>query len=113
MFKFFDMPKKEPGESLNTADRLYLIKLIIISAFFTVALTLLGVQLMLERHIDRMGNKAKAMKEWSKKANLANEMLNDIFRVQQMKEAYESQGIGATEDNINQKQEVNKNETKN
>ena len=97
MFKFFDMPSKEPGESLNTADRLYLIKLIIVTGLFTVSLTLLGVQLMLERHIMRMGDNAKALMEWSKKADLANEMLNDMFKVQQTKENYESQGIGAEE----------------
>ena len=97
MLKFFDMPKKEPGEGLNTADRLYLIKLIIITGFLTVALTLLGVQLMLEHHIDRMDRSGKALREWSKKADFANEMLNDMFKVQQMKESYERQGIGATE----------------
>ena len=55
MFKFFDMPKKEPGEGLNTADRAYLIKLILISGLCTVALTILGVQLILERHISPHG----------------------------------------------------------
>ena len=38
MFKFFDLPAKEPGESLNTADRSYLIKLIVVSAIFTASL---------------------------------------------------------------------------
>ena len=106
MFKFFDMPSKEPGESLNTADRLYLIKLIVIMGVFTVSMTLLGVQLMLERHIIRMGNNAKKMMEWSKKADFANEMLEDLFRVQQQKEAYEAQGVGAEEAiiNINKKE---------
>ena len=59
MFKFFDMPKKESGEGLNTADRLYLIKLIVVMGFFTISLTLLGVQLLLERHIHRMDKSAK------------------------------------------------------
>ena len=107
MFKFFDMPKKEPGESLNTADRLYLIKLIVITGIFTVSMTLMGVQLMLERHINRMDKSAKAFMKWSKKADLANEMLNDMFKVQQTKEVYKSQGIGAEEVIIKQqKQEV-------
>ena len=98
MFKFFKMPEKEPGEGLNTADRLYLIKLIVIMGLCSVALTILGVQLLLERHINRMDKSAKALMEWSKKADFANEMLNDMFKVQQMKESYESQGIGATEE---------------
>ena len=110
MFKFFDMPKKEPGEAMNTADRLYIIKLIVISSVFTVSLTLLGVQLLLERHIHRMDKSAKKMMEWSKKADFANEMLEDMFKVQQTKESYESQGIGAEEAIINNKQEVD-NET--
>ena len=97
MFKFFDMPKKEPGEALTTADWFYLIKLMVATAFFTITLTLAGVQLMLERHIKRMGDNAKKMMEWSKKADFANEMLEDLFRVQQTKESYESQGIGAEE----------------
>ena len=106
MFKIFDMPKKEPGEGLNTADRAYLIKLIVITGIFTVSMTLMGVQLMLERHINRMDKSAKALMEWSKKADFANEMLNDLFRVQQIKEAYKRQGIGADEAiNINKTQE--------
>ena len=106
MFKIFDMPKKEPGEGLNTADRAYLIKLIVVSALFTVCLTLLGVQFFLERHINRMNTSAKALKAWAKKADYANELLNDMFRVQQIKESYERQGIGADEAiGINNKQE--------
>ena len=112
MFRFFDMPKKEPGEGLNTADRLYLIKLIVIMGLCSVTLTILGVQLLLERHISRMDQSAKKMMEWSKKADFANEMLEDLFRVQQTKSAYEAQGIGAEEAIINNKQEVD-NETKN
>ena len=106
MFKFFDMPKKGPGEGLNTADRAYLIKLIVVSALFTISLTILGVQLMLERHIHRMDKSAKVMREWAKKADFANEMLNDLFKVQQIKEAYKRQGIGADEAiGINNKKE--------
>ena len=113
MFKFFDMPSKEPGESLNTADRLYLIKLIVISALFTIAMTLSGVQLMLERHITRMGDRAKVFMEWSKKADLANEMLNEMFKVQQIKENYKSQGIGAEEVKVKQQKQEVSNETTN
>ena len=104
MFKFVDMPKKEPGESLTTADWFYLIKLMVATAVFTISLTLMGVQLLLERHINRMDKSAKALMEWSKKADFANEMLEDMFRVQQTKEAYERQGIGATEENINKEE---------
>ena len=98
MFKFFKMPKKEPGEGLNTADRLYLIKLIIIMGFVTASVSIFGTMLLLERHIDRMGDKAQTMMKWSKKADMANEMLEDMFKVQRMKKSYESQGIGATEE---------------
>ena len=97
MFKIFDLPAKKPGENLNTADRQYLIKLMVTTAFLTISLTIAGVQLLLERHIYRMNKSAKAMKEWAKKADFANEMLNDMFRVQQIKESYERQGIGADE----------------
>ena len=112
MFKFFDMPKKEPGEGLNTADRAYIIKLIVVSSIFTVSLTILGVQLLLERHINRMDQSAKKMMEWSKKADFANELLEDLFRVQQTKEAYERQGIKAEEAIIKQHKQEVLNETK-
>ena len=97
MFKIFDLPEKQPGESLNTADRAYLIKLIVVMGLVTASLSIFGHQLLLERHIARMDKSAKALKEWAKKADFANEMLNDMFRVQQIKEAYENQGIGARE----------------
>ena len=113
MFKFFDMPKKEPEEALTTADWFYLIKLMVATAFFTITLTLVGVQLLLERHIDRMGDKAKVIMEWSKKADMANEMLNEMYRVQQIKKNYESQGIGAEEVKIKQQKQEVSNETKN
>ena len=106
-FKCLDMPKKEHGEALNTADRSYLIKLIVVSTIFGVSLTLAGMQLLLERHISRMDQSAQKMMKWSKKADFANEMLEDLFRVQQQKEAYERQGVGAEEAIINiNKQEV-------
>ena len=113
MFKFFDMPKKGPGEALTTADWFYLIKLMVAVSLFTIALILAGVQLLLERHIDRMGNKAKVFMEWSKKADMANEMLNEMYRVQQTKQNYESQGIGAEEVIIKKKTKEVSDETKN
>ena len=100
MFSFFKLPTKKPGEVLNTADRAYLIKLIVVTGFLTVSLTVLGVQFLLERHIHRMDNSAKYLMAWSKKADLANQMLNDMFKVQQMKEDYGRQGVKATEDNL-------------
>ena len=103
-FKVFDLPKKEPGENLNTADRAYLIKLIVVMGLVTVSLTIMGQQMLLERHIKRMDKSAKALKEWAKKADFANEMLNDMFRVQQIKESYKSQGIGADEAEDNKQQ---------
>ena len=113
MFKFFDMPHKEPGEALTTADWFYLIKLMVAVSLFTISMTLVGVQLMLERHINRMDKSAKALFEWSKKADLANEMLEDMFKVQQTKQNYESQGIGAEEVIIKQKTKGVSNETTN
>ena len=113
MFKFFDMPAKEPGEALNTADWFYLIKLMVATAIFTITVTLVGVQLLLECHIIRMDKSAKALKAWSKKADLANELLDDMFRVQQTKENYESQGIGAEETIIKPKKKEVSDETKN
>ena len=109
LFKSLDLPKKEPGAVLNTADRQYLIKLIIIMGICTVSMTLVGVQFFLERHINRMGNKAQIMMEWSKKADLANDMLGDMFRVERMKQSYEKQGIKVDETiiNNNNKQEDN------
>ena len=113
MIKFFDMPKKEPGESLTTADWLYIIKLMVATALFTITVTLAGVQLLLERNISRMDQSAKKMMEWSKKSDFANEMLEDLFRVQQQKEVYKSQGIGAEEVKIKQQKQEVSNETKN
>ena len=112
MFKSFDIPQKEPGENLNTADRAYLIKLIVVASFLTASLSIFGTMLLLERNIHRMDKSAKILMEWSKKADLANEMLNEMFKVEQIKESYKLQGIGATEDKINLNKE-SENETKN
>lgn len=111
--KFFDLPEKKDGEFMNKADRAYLIKLIVVASLFTVSLTLLGVQIFLEGNIKRMDKSAKALKEWSKKADFANEMLEDMFRVQQIKEGYKRQGVGADEAvDLTNKQEVNNENTK-
>ena len=97
IFKSLDLPKKEPGAILNTADRQYLIKLVIITGFVTASVSICGTMFLLERHIDRMGNKAKVMMEWSKKADRANNMLSDIFKVERIKQSYEKQGIKVDE----------------
>ena len=95
---------------MDKADRSYLIKLIVVTAFFTASLSVMGNMFLLEYAIKRIDKSAKAMKEWSKKANLATEVLDDIYKVQQTKENYESQGIGAKE-TIIKKKELN-NESK-
>ena len=100
MFKFFKMPEKPPGAVLNTADRLYLIKLIVIMGLVTAVLSVCGTMALLEHNITRMGNKAKVMMKWSKKADMANEMLEDMFKVQRIKESYEREGIKAVEDSV-------------
>ena len=111
MIKSLDIPPKKAGQTMDREDRAYMIKLMVASAVFTIALTLAGVQLLLELHIYRMGKASKAVMEWSKKAELANELLGDMFKVHQTKEAYKRQGIGAEEaHDINIKQEDN-NET--
>ena len=51
-----------------------LIKLIVVVGLLTFSLTIAGMQLLLERHISRMGKSSKSLMEWSKKANLATEM---------------------------------------
>ena len=113
MFKFFDMPKKEPGEALNTADRLYLIKLIVVTGLVTASLSILGTMFLLEYSVHRLDKSVKFMKAWSKKADFANEMLEDLFRVQQQKEAYKRQGVGAEEAIIKPKTKEVSDETKN
>ena len=92
-----DMTQKKLGRSFSRDDRLYFTRLIIIAIFCTACVTLAGVRLLFDKHVALMSNNIKALNEWSKKAVLANEMLEDLFKFQQTKEAYESQGIGATE----------------
>ena len=98
MFKFFETPKKEPGAVMDTIDRTYLVKLIVVMSFVTVSLNILSVQLLLERHINRLDKSSKALMAWSNKANTANDMLSDMFKVYKMKQDYEDKGIEATED---------------
>ena len=104
-FKSLDLPKKEPGAVLNTADRQYLIKLIVVTSVFTASLSICGTMFLLERNIHRMDKSAKILMEWSKKADFATEMLDDMFKVQRMKESYEKQGIKVDEAIINNNKE--------
>ena len=108
MIKFFDIPEKKPGESLNTADRLYLIKLIVVTGLVTASLSIVGNMLLIEFAIKRIDKSARVMKEWSKKADLATELLDDLYKVEKTKESYKSQGIGAEETKVKlNKKELN------
>ena len=104
MHKPFDRTKKRQSGEMNKSDRVYFTRLIIAAVFCAIAVTLAGVRWLFDRHVVLMGDNVKALAEWSKKADFANEMLEDMFRVQQVKEAYERQGVGATEDNINEEE---------
>ena len=64
----------------------------------TVGLSMLATSIMWEINLARMDKSAKTIMEWSKKADLANEMLNDLYKVERLKESYENQGIGAKEE---------------
>ena len=105
VFKSLDLPKKESGAGLNTADRQYLIKLIVVTGFVTASLSLCGTVFIFERYIKRMDRSAQILMEWSKKADFANDMLDDLFKVQRMKESYEKQGIKVDEAIINNNKE--------
>ena len=109
LFKSLDLPKKEPGAVLNTADRQYLIKLIVVTSIFTASISIFGTMLLLERNINRMDKSAQVMKKWSKKADFATELLDDLYKVERMKQSYKSQGIKVEETiiNNNNKQEDN------
>ena len=61
---------------------------------------MLTTSIMLKIYISKMDDSAEKMLAWSKKADLANDMLNDMFKVQKIKEDYNRQGIKATEDNL-------------
>ena len=101
IFKSLDLPKKEPEAVLNTADRQYLIKLIVVTSIFTASISIFGTMLLLERNINRIDRSTKILMEWSKKADFANDMLSDMFRVERMKQNYEKQGIKVDETIIN------------
>ena len=109
MIKFFDLPEKADGQAMDKADRLYLIKLIVITGIFTASLSVLGSMFLIEYAIKRIDKSALAIKEWSKKANLATELLDDLYKVEKTKEQYKSQGIGAEETKV----KLNKKELKN
>lgn len=78
---------------MSTADRRYFTRLIIASVFCIISVTLAGVNFFLSRQAVNV----RALMEWSKKADFAKEMLDDLFEFQQEKEAYKRQGIGADE----------------
>ena len=75
----------------------YLKKLIVIMGVCTVGLTMAMTSILLEINLKRMANTAKILTEWSKKADLAHEQLNDMYKVNQIKESYQKEGIGAEE----------------
>ena len=90
---------------MNDKQFKYLVKLIVIMGIATVSLSMLATSIMWEINLARMDKSAKTIMEWSKKADLANEMLNELYKVERLKESYENQGIGATEENINTEEE--------
>ena len=63
----------------------------------TVGLTMFATAVVFELNISRMDKTVKILKEWSKKADLANEQLNTMYKMNQIKESYQNQGIGAEE----------------
>ena len=75
----------------------YLTKLIVAMGICTVGLTMVAVSIMLEINLKRMAHVSNILTEWSKKANLANEVLDDMYRVHKIKQSYQQQGIGAEE----------------
>ena len=78
---------------MSTADRRYFTRLIVAAVFCTVSVTMAGVQYFMAQQAVNV----KALIEWSKKADFAQEMLDDLVEFQQEKEAYKRQGIGAEE----------------
>ena len=75
----------------------------------TVGLTMVAVSIMLEINIKRMAHVSNILTEWSKKAEFANEVLDDMYKVHKIKESYQNQGIGAEEakdinNNLNNKE---------
>ena len=63
----------------------------------TVGLSMFATAVVFELNFSRMDKTVKILTEWSKKANLANEVLDDMYRVHKIKESYQQQGIGAEE----------------
>ena len=83
---------------MSSDDKRYFIKYGLCLAAAHFGITFAGVSALLEWKTARMNKSAQKMLAWSKKADQANEMLNDLFKVQRMKEDYNRQGIKATED---------------
>ena len=75
----------------------YLTKLIVIMGVCTVGLSMAMTSILLEINLKRMSNTTKILTEWSQKADFANQQLNEMYRVNQIKESYQQQGIGAEE----------------
>ena len=78
----------------------YLVKLIVVMGIVTASLSMLTTSIMLSVYISKLDKSAQQMLTWSKKADLATDMINDMFKVQKIKEDYGRQGIKATEDNL-------------
>ena len=75
----------------------------------TVGLSMFATAVVFELNIAKLDRAAKILNEWSKKADLANQQLNEMYRVNQIKESYQQQGIGAEEvqdinNNLNNKE---------
>ena len=78
----------------------YLVKLIVVMGIVTASLSMLTTSIMLSVYISKLDKSAQKMLAWSTKADRANEVLNDMFKVHKIKEDYGRQGIKATEDNL-------------
>ena len=73
----------------------------------TVGLSMFATAVVFELNFSRMDKTVKILTEWSKKANLANEVLDDMYRIHKIKESYQQQGIGAEEaKDINKKYKI-------
>ena len=51
----------------------------------TVGLSMFATAVIFELNISKMDNTAKILNEWSKKADLANQQLNEMYKVHQDK----------------------------
>ena len=78
----------------------YLVKLIVVMGIVTASLSMVATSVLLSVYISNLDKSAQKMLAWSTKADRANEVLNDMFKVHKIKEDYGRQGIKATEDNL-------------